>query len=143
MWFSLWKWASSLRWERKKANVASVHHVLVVDDCWTDSEMLARLIKKLGHTCDIAHTAEDGVTLFRAKSYDMAFVDLGLPQMPGWELLELIGKESDLIPVVITGADSITGIPHGVRFLLVRKEITLKALSDCLACINRNTQPKP
>lgn len=57
--------------------------VLIVDDNADGATTLALLLEALGHTAVIAFNGLDAVTLAAEKPIDMAFVDLGLPDISG------------------------------------------------------------
>ncbi len=57
--------------------------VLVVDDNIDGATTLALLLETLGHRAMTAHTGQDAVQLAAEHPVDMAFVDLGLPDISG------------------------------------------------------------
>lgn len=64
--------------------------ILIVEDNKLAQKMAAIALKSLD--CEI-HTADTGVeaiTQFKARSYDLIFMDLGLPDMDGYTVTETI-----------------------------------------------------
>ena len=60
--------------------------VLVVDDNEDSAEMLAEALKAKGYLTGIAHDAPAALRVAEALTPDIAFLDIGLPVMDGYEL---------------------------------------------------------
>jgi DNA-binding response OmpR family regulator len=83
-----------------------VGRILFVDD---DTDSLATYVKAVSladHYADVASSALEGWDLIEEHSYDLIFVDLNIPGMSGFELLERIedNKKARNTPVVIISA---------------------------------------
>lgn len=63
------------------------------------------VFKKLGLKIDLAESGITALNMIQNNpSYDIVFVDLGLPDMDGIQLIEKIRKEKkDIIIIVLTG----------------------------------------
>jgi PAS domain S-box-containing protein len=85
---------------------ASAPRILVVDDNEDGAEMLAEVLAKRGYDTRVAHDAPTALRVAAEFSPDIAFLDIGLPVMDGYELAshlrELPGLAS-LRLVAITG----------------------------------------
>lgn len=81
--------------------------VLLVDD---EMELVSALAERLGFRgveADFATTAEEALKLVRAKTYDIAVLDVKMPGMGGLELQQHIhGIQPDLLSVFVTGHGS-------------------------------------
>jgi DNA-binding response OmpR family regulator len=91
--------------------------VLVVEDDPDVSDGLAIIFKLLGHRCHTAASATDGLAAASAHSPDIAFIDLGLPDMSGVELaLRLRAHRSDgrLYMVAMTGFSPLAESPRSL-----------------------------
>ncbi len=80
--------------------------VLVVDDNVAAAETLATLVRLHCHDVEIVHDGE--LALERAREFrpDLALMDLGMPEMSGFELARLLRSESwteDLTLVAVSG----------------------------------------
>jgi CheY-like chemotaxis protein len=64
--------------------------LLVVEDDQDGQEVVGRLLRFHRLDYDVVGSAEDALTLMAQKSYTGAIIDLALPQMDGWSLLETI-----------------------------------------------------
>ncbi len=86
--------------------------ILVIDDNPTNCDLLARQLKKQAYTVTTATSAQQGLRLLRALSYDLILLDVIMPGMSGVELLQQL-KSHDTwrhIPVIMISAlDEIEG----------------------------------
>jgi CheY-like chemotaxis protein len=60
--------------------------VLVVDDNRDGAELLEEVFRALGHTTRLAYDGEDALELAREFRPEIAFLDIGLPVMDGYQL---------------------------------------------------------
>ena len=65
---------------------AGALRILVVDDNEDSADMLAEALKAKGHQTRIAHDAPDALRVAEGFRPDIAFLDIGLPVMDGYEL---------------------------------------------------------
>ena len=57
-----------------------------------------------GHRVISSSNAKEGIELFKKEKVDLVFTDLGMPEIPGWQLAKLIKEIEPRTPVVmITG----------------------------------------
>jgi CheY-like chemotaxis protein len=61
-------------------------NILIVDDNEDAAEMLAETLKMSGHEVRVAHDAPAALRLAEGFRPDIAFLDIGLPVMDGYEL---------------------------------------------------------
>ena len=69
-------------------------HVLLVEDERRVADVLASLLKSLGHTADVAIGGRDGLARVGAGAYDVVFVDLKMPEMDGREFWAALGARA-------------------------------------------------
>jgi sigma-B regulation protein RsbU (phosphoserine phosphatase) len=81
-------------------------HILVVDDNEDNREMLARRIKRQGHTVREAANGLQALERLREQPFDLVLLDIMMPEMNGYQVLEHM--HADLtwrhIPVVVISA---------------------------------------
>lgn len=78
--------------------------VLVVDDQQMICDVVDRLLTLKGHRVTQANTGEVAIALARHRSFDIAFTDLGLPDISGYQVAaELRAGDPDLPIVLMTG----------------------------------------
>jgi DNA-binding response OmpR family regulator len=80
--------------------------VLVVEDESPIRQMLAELLSNAGYGVLQAGDGFEALEILRADHPDLILLDLMLPRMSGWKVLERSGQhlESDQIPVLIVSA---------------------------------------
>jgi DNA-binding response OmpR family regulator len=86
--------------------------VIVVDDDKSILRTFTRILQKSGYDIDVAETAKEAIDKSRAKSYDLALIDIRLPDMDGTDLLVKMQKTMhNSIKIMITGFPSLeTGV---------------------------------
>lgn len=109
-------------------------HVLVVDD-EEDLRELTRLTLELaGHRVTVASDGMEGLRIFFSEPPDVVLLDIRMPAMDGWTLLERIREVSDVPVIMLTaygqewqkvqglrgGADDYMVKPVGEQELLAR-----------------------
>jgi len=63
-----------------------VAHILLVDDDPVLSSLLARLVRRLGHTVAVAGNGAEGLALASAQPFDLIITDVMMPDQDGYEL---------------------------------------------------------
>jgi DNA-binding response OmpR family regulator len=103
---------------------AHIYRVLLVDD---DEALLAIVRLSLGKdgvVVETATTAAAGLALLDSAPADLVILDVGLPDLSGWEVLRRIRQASD-VPVLIlsardSGVDKARGLDLGADDYLTK-----------------------
>jgi CheY-like chemotaxis protein len=91
-----------------RASIADHDHViLVVEDDERFARILAAHVRARGLKCLLATSGEEGLELARAHRPDGVVLDIQLPQMDGWAVLNALKQDVSLrhIPVHIVSAE--------------------------------------
>jgi DNA-binding NtrC family response regulator len=81
--------------------------ILIIDDEQDVRESLEELLGSEGYALDSASTAEEGLKQAGERPYDLALVDVNLPDSSGIEVLKVLKRESpDTGVIMITAYDS-------------------------------------
>lgn len=64
--------------------------VLVVEDDPDGQEVLTRILRHHQIAVEVAPTAEEALDMLSQQRYSVVIVDLALPRLSGWELLQAI-----------------------------------------------------
>lgn len=81
-------------------------HILVVDDNEMNRDMLSRRLQKLNYHVDMADNGERCLEMMRTFRYDLVMLDIMMPKMNGYEVLEIAKADSALrqIPIIMISA---------------------------------------
>jgi len=81
-------------------------NVLVVDDNEVNRDLLARRVKRQGHKVVGASNGFEALEMMRSQPFDLVLLDIMMPQMNGYQLLETLKEDKKLrhIPVVMVSA---------------------------------------
>lgn len=87
--------------------------ILVVEDNETNQKVIQSQLDMLGYTADIAADGTEALALWRSGDYSFIFTDLEMPEMDGFELVEVIRSEEQgsatRIPIAALTANILTG----------------------------------
>jgi CheY-like chemotaxis protein len=75
--------------------------VLIVDDNRDSTESLARLLRLTGHKVETALDGATGLKAARSHRPEVIFLDIGLPEMDGYEIAKLLRQDRDLAKVTL------------------------------------------
>lgn len=80
--------------------------LLIVDDNKVNRILLARGVEQLGHQIETAENGRQALEKLRADSFDLVLLDIEMPEMDGYEVLETCLQDSDLrnIPIIMTSS---------------------------------------
>jgi len=80
--------------------------LLVVDDNELNRDMLTRRLQRLGYTVSCAENGREALKKIRTESFDLLLLDIIMPVMDGFEVLEQLQAEPLLrdIPVIVLSA---------------------------------------
>lgn len=67
--------------------------MLVVENNLVNAKLLAALLNKAGHSCDIAYSSTECIEHMSQLHYDIIFMDLNMPDMDGFELTARIREQ--------------------------------------------------
>jgi DNA-binding response OmpR family regulator len=86
--------------------------ILVIDDDKSILRTFTRILQKNGYEIDVAETGKEAIEKSKKAHYDLALIDIRLPDMDGTDLLVKIQQTMrDSIKIMITGFPSLeTGV---------------------------------
>jgi two-component system copper resistance phosphate regulon response regulator CusR len=90
--------------------------ILIVDD---DPKLLAyvsRGLSESGMECQTAGDGETALELLRREPFDLALLDVMLPGMQGWDVMETLHREGIAVPVIwVTARDALEERVRGLH----------------------------
>jgi putative two-component system response regulator len=75
--------------------------ILVVDDEKAIRESISDFLEDTGCKPDTAANGREAVEMIRSKKYDAVIMDLNMPEMDGFEVLERIVPENTNLPIIV------------------------------------------
>ena len=92
-----------------------VMRILVVEDDKLLSEGLVSVLSHAGHAVDVTASGQHADTLLGTASYDLLVLDIGLPDIDGFEILRrLRARHSSMAVLVLTARDAVEDRVHGL-----------------------------
>nr|WP_274523374.1 response regulator transcription factor [Metasolibacillus meyeri] len=96
-----------------------VQKILIIEDEPQIARVLQLELEFEGYTTKVAHTGTDGLIAYREEQWDLVLLDVMLPEMNGFEVLQRIRKK-DTTPVILLTAkglveDKVTGLDLGAN----------------------------
>jgi two-component system response regulator HydG len=90
--------------------------ILVIDDELTVCRSCQKILNEDGYAVSIALSGYEGLERFRKKDFDLAIVDLKMPDIDGMEVVEAIKREQPGTEVIImTGYSTIASAVRGIK----------------------------
>lgn len=118
--------------------------VLIVDDAEMNRDLLSWQLRLQGHTISVAYNGRHALELIRALPFDLVLLDIMMPEMNGYQVLEQLKADPALrhLPVVvISGIDDLDSVVRcielGAEDYLLKpfNAVLLKARVD--ACLEK------
>ncbi|HYQ41717.1 MAG TPA: response regulator [Polyangiaceae bacterium] len=86
--------------------LSEIRRVLIVDDNQDSAELLSLVLGREGHETRVAHDGRDAIGVAAAFRPNIAFLDIGLPDMDGYVLMQALRARPELADckfVAVTG----------------------------------------
>ncbi|RLA03977.1 MAG: DNA-binding response regulator [Gammaproteobacteria bacterium] len=118
--------------------------ILVIEDEKALCEQIGSELKDAGYTVDLAFDGEEGLYLATEFPFDLMVIDLGLPKIPGMEIIENLRSADNHCPILILTArdhwqDKVKGLSAGADDYLAKPFHTEELLARVNALIRRST----
>ncbi len=115
--------------------------ILIIEDEKHLAETLADILNNSGYNTDIANNGIDGLEMARSGIYDGIVLDVMLPGMDGYEILQNLRNARLLTPVLMLTArselaDRVHGLDSGADYYLT-KPFENEELLACLRTVLR------
>ncbi len=81
-------------------------HLLVVDSNKLNRDLLKRRLSRFGHSVETAESGRQALEMMRAQSFDLVLLDILMPEMNGYQVLEQIQADESLreIPIIVVSS---------------------------------------
>jgi DNA-binding response OmpR family regulator len=117
--------------------------LLIVEDDAIVADALKRGLHDAGFAVDHVTTAEHAETAIQQENFDLAIVDIGLPQADGLELTRRLRRQGLALPILILTArdtleDRVDGLELGADDYLTKPFELPELVARCRALIRRS-----
>jgi two-component system copper resistance phosphate regulon response regulator CusR len=121
--------------------------ILVIEDEPKTGDYLRQGLAEAGFVVDLARDGHDGLHLALTEAYDLAILDVMLPSIDGWQVLQGIRKAGKEMPVLfLTAKDSIEdrvkGLETGADDYLVKPFAFAELLARVRTLLRRGRSNK-
>lgn len=95
-----------------------MNQILMIEDEPRISAFVSKGLKAEGFATTVATTGREGLVLALTGGFELVILDLGLPDIDGFEVLQRIRAQDEQLPVIILTArtsadDTVTGLTSG------------------------------
>lgn len=125
-----------------KRNVPSMN-CLVIDDNGANRQVTSLILSAAGHTIEAAPDGTTGLSLLRTKPFDVAFLDIHMPDISGWDVFEQIrtnpGLSTNVRVVLLTAVNDVESIDRAARLgvtTFLAKPIYPQTLLECVKTLS-------
>ena len=118
--------------------------VLLVEDQPTAAHYIAKGLREDGMVVDVAGNGPDGLHQMLTTDYDLAILDIMLPGLDGWTILETSRRAGRTTPVLFLTArddidDRVRGLEAGAEDYLVKPFAYTELLARVRVILRRHT----
>jgi two-component system OmpR family response regulator len=121
--------------------------ILVVEDDALLAEGLIKVLSRAGHAVDHAASGKYADQLLRNGMFDLVVLDIGLPDIDGFEVLRrLRGRHSSTLVLVLTARDAVEDRVHGLDLGAddyLTKPFSVSEFEARVRALLRRTTPPP
>jgi DNA-binding response OmpR family regulator len=91
-------------------------HILIIDDEATLRQTMARILQRAGYDVTTAANGQEALSLLAGNPFDLAYLDIRMPDISGLELLKTIhAKYADLPVVLFTAQPDVNSAVDALR----------------------------
>lgn len=121
--------------------------ILIVEDDAPLARSIVALLRTAGHAVDHVETGEDALMIAGGEPYSVIVLDVGLPDMDGFEVLATLRRRGDRVPILMLTArdaldDRVRGLDLGADDYL-RKPFDAEELEARIRALGRRRGGDP
>ncbi|MGH8860052.1 MAG: response regulator [Jatrophihabitantaceae bacterium] len=122
--------------------------LLIVEDEARLASALQRGLSNEGFTVDVAHTGPDGLHAAQESTYDALVLDIMLPGLSGYRIIEHLRAAENWVPILMLTAkdgeyDEADALDLGADDYLTKPFSFVVLLARLRALLRRGVQPRP
>lgn len=108
--------------------------ILVVDDQKAHLDLMAAVLKTLGHKSSLESNSTNALNQLKTKQFDLILLDINMPELNGWDLAARIRTAGHEMPVVMLSGNARDQVgsekTHHQAYLT--KPVQIDQLKQCL-----------
>jgi len=89
--------------------------ILIIDDEESIRKPVAAVLEAKGYLVDTAESGQEAIEKSKTRAYNLALIDIRLPDMEGTDLLTAIKNTPDMIRIIVTGYPSLQNAIEAVN----------------------------
>ncbi|MGY4534512.1 two-component system copper resistance phosphate regulon response regulator CusR [Pseudomonas sp. TE3786] len=89
--------------------------ILLVEDEVKTADYLRKGLSESGYLVEVAHDGLDGLHLAQEQAFDLIILDVQLPGIDGWQLLQLIRRKQQTPVLFLTARDAVEDRVKGLE----------------------------
>ena len=121
--------------------------ILVVEDEVKAADYLRKGLGESGYVVEVAHNGIDGQFMAQESEFDLVILDVMLPGIDGWQLLQIIRRKSQVPVLFLTARDAVEdrvkGLELGADDYLVKPFAFSELLARVRTLLRRGTTREP
>lgn len=127
------------------ANPCRIMRILIVEDDPKTADYLRQGLTESGYVVDLADRGVDGSHLVTENEYDLVLLDINLPDIDGWTILQNIRHRGDIPVLMLTARgllkDKVKGFDLGADDYLVKPFQFPELLARVRRLLHRGARP--
>ena len=116
--------------------------ILIIEDEVRLAEALAQILRQQKYAADAVYTGEDGLAYALSGQYDLVILDVMLPGLNGYEVVQKMRLQKNVTPVLMLTAkdeisDKVAGLDCGADDYMTKPFVTEELLARVRALARR------
>jgi adenylate cyclase len=90
----------------RQAPAVAAGRILLADDNEINRDLIGRMLRREGHAIDVVSNGREALTALRARPYDLVLLDILMPELNGFQVLQALKADEQLrhVPVVMVSS---------------------------------------
>ncbi len=89
-------------------------HILAIDDDKTVLQLFGRILEQGGYSVDLASDGRMAMTMLENNPPDLVILDIKMPVLDGYQVLNLIRERSNVPVIMVTGIRDATSVDRAL-----------------------------
>ncbi len=118
-------------------------NILIIEDEQKIARYLAKGLTESGYRTWLAHDGREGLMLFEQHAIDLVILDVMLPELDGWQVIQTLRQFSEVPVLFLTARDSVLdrvkGLELGADDYLVKPFSYIELLARVKTLLRRSS----